>query len=232
MDVYLVPVTADRHELFCETRHDEGELQAPPSPHDSWWRRQVAKFRAAVAEAEQQHERENRGEVVERRGIGAWVMGRIAEAVAEQRLLWRLRNETAATLVHPDDIAGARALQLARAEMSADYRKHRNWSAIDGVLAIVVGLVFFLIPGPNVLGWYFLFRAIGHYFALKGARQGLDKVEWQTKTSSHLTAIRQALTGDPAACLATLDDIGAALGLERLSGFVNRVARGRRKKKG
>jgi hypothetical protein len=165
MDVYLVPVTADRHELFCETRRDEGEFEAPPNPRDSWWRRQVARFRKAVAEAEQQHERESRGEVVERRGIAAWVMGRIAEAVAEQRLLWRLRGETTATLIHPDDLSGLRALQLARAEMTADYRKHRNWSAIDGVLAIVIGVVFFLIPGPNVLGWYILFRAIGHYLA-------------------------------------------------------------------
>jgi hypothetical protein len=229
MDVYLVPVTADRHELFCEARHDEGELHAlPPDQPQSWWRRQVARFRLAVAEAEAEHERQSRGETVARRGIAAWVMGRIAEAVVEQRLLWRLRNETAATLVHPDDMDGGRAYQLARAEMSADYRKHRNWTGIDGILAIVVGVVFFLIPGPNVLGWYFLFRALGHYFALKGARQGLDRVEWQTKASPTLTAIRQTLTLPAPERLARLDEIGAALGLERLSGFVNRVARGRR----
>ena len=227
MDVFLVPVAADRHELYCEA--DPAEEAEPADQGTSWWRRQVARFRAAVAEAEAERRRQARGERTERRGIAAWTMGRIAEAVAEQRLLWRIRQETAATLVHPFDMNGDQALAMMRKEMTVDVRRHLRWTGIDGLLAIILGPGLFFVPGPNVLGWYFFFRAIGHFFSWKGARQGLLRVRWTTRPSSELSAIRHILTEGGPECLARLDDIGAKLGLAHLAAHVNRVSRGRRK---
>jgi hypothetical protein len=157
-------------------------------------------------------------------------MARIAEAVAEQRLLWRIRQETAATLVHPFDISGDRALAMMRKEMTVDARRHLRWSGIDGVLAAILGPGLFFVPGPNVLGWYFFFRAIGHFFSWKGARQGLLRVTWTAQASSDLTAIRGVLAEGGPECLGRLDEIGARLGLAHLTSFVNRVSRGRRRK--
>jgi hypothetical protein len=228
MDVFLVPVSADRHELYCESDVvDEAEPQA--AEETSWWRRQIARFRAAVAEAEAERRRQDRGEAHNRRGIAAWVMARIAEAVAEQRLLWRIRQETAAMLVHPLDMNGDAALATMRKEMTVDVRRHLRWSLIDGVLAIILGPGRFFIPGPNVVGWYFFFRAIGHFFSWKGARQGLLRVTWTTQASSDLTAIRQILAAGGPECLSRLDEVGARLGLAHLAAHVNRVSRGRRK---
>ena len=227
MDVFLVPVSADRHELYCET--DVGDETEPAHEGASWWRRQVARFRAAVAEAEAERRRKDRGEGSERRGIAAWAMGRIAEAVAEQRLLWRLRQEPAATLVHPSDVDGGKALELMRREMTADARRHLRWCGIDGLLAAILGPGLFFVPGPNVVGYYFAFRAIGHFFSWKGARHGLNQVKWSTRWSSDLAEIRQILAAGGPECLSRLDAVGTRLGLAHLAAHVNRVSRGRRK---
>ena len=40
------------------------------------------------------------------------------------------------------------------------------------VLLIVSG-VLALVPGPNVLAYYFAFRVVGHWLSMRGARQGL-----------------------------------------------------------
>ena len=226
MDVYLVPVAAGRYEPYCESSEDEARVEVQPA--DSWWRKQLAKFRASVAEAEAELRRRHRGEPTERRGITAWTMGRIAETVVEQRLLWRLRTETTAALMHPDDIQGLEAHALMRSSLESDYRKHRNWCGVDALLAAILGPGLFFIPGPNVVGWYFFFRAIAHFLSLKGARQGLDRVTWDARPSPPLTVIRGIITANDPDCLKQLDDIGRGLGLEHLGPFVKRVAGGRR----
>ena len=43
--------------------------------------------------------------------------------------------------------------------------------------------VFFLVPGPNVISWYFAFRAVGHFFAFRGAKKGLSSVVWACSPS-------------------------------------------------
>ena len=46
----------------------------------------------------------------------------IAEAIAEQRLLWHLRNRTAATLVHPDDLPATSVMPIVLRQIQKDSR--------------------------------------------------------------------------------------------------------------
>ena len=85
---------------------------------------------------------------------------------------------------------------------------------------------FTLVPGPNVLAYYFVFRTVGHFLSMRGARQGLDGVTWETEASPHLTALRLALPLDPALRSRRVEEIAAALGLDRLPRFVEGVADG------
>jgi hypothetical protein len=188
-------------------------------------RRQVARFRATLADAEEERVRCERGEVSEKRGLGKWVVARLAETIAEQRLLWHLRREDAACLVHPASQLGDQALALARLQFAADAAKHRRWLMIDGAITCVTGPVFFMVPGPNVISWFFAFRALGHLYAMRGARRALTGVEWTTRASDDLDALRGVLRLDPPERRARLDEIADALGLSALSGFVERVAR-------
>ena len=222
MTVFLVPVGARRHALYCEVKETETE-PIDPAPTSSFFGRLMHRFRRTVADAEA--EREEHGEATPRaRGFGQYIVRKIAEAVAEQRLLWHLRRASHGTLIHPQDISGYEALRMARAEFSSDYRKHLTRAAVNGSLSAVLGVVLFFVPGPNIVGFYFLFLAIGHFLALRGAQRGLRRVVWTTESSAALADVAAALTLDQAARRRELERITADLGLQRLWRFVERVA--------
>jgi len=226
MTVFLVPTGAGRYALYCEVKETEPDPVEPPRPPTSWRGRMLHQFRTTVADAEAEREREELGErPASKSGIGRYIVRKIAEAVAEQRLLWNLRRAVDVRLVHPDDVSGADALRVARAEFAADYRKHLTRGIINGTLSAVLGAVLFFVPGPNLIAYYFLFLAIGHYFALRGARRGLNGVSWTTEPSPTLTDVRAALALDAAIRRERLERITADLGLVRLWRFIERVAR-------
>jgi hypothetical protein len=81
-----------------------------------------------------------------------------------------------------------------------------------------------LLPGPNFLAYYFIFRAVGHFLSMRGAQQGMTTIAWQLDASGALTALRAALALDPDARLARVTDIALGLGLEHLPPFVDEVA--------
>ena len=56
----------------------------------------------------------------------------LAEKIAEQRLLWRLRNESELTLHYPDDVTADTAIADARAELQREADRHLKWIIIDG----------------------------------------------------------------------------------------------------
>lgn len=220
MNVYLVPATAGRHELYCEVTSGSSENAAGTG---SIRERLVNGFNRMVAEGEAAIHGEE-PDAPERGRIRKFITRRVAEAVAEQRLLWHLRHEAQVRLFHPDDISPANAVATARALVGADYAKHRRWLIIDGLIAAVTGPLFFFVPGPNIVSWYFAFRAIGHFFAMRGASQGLSGATWTTEPSAELTALRAALTLDHDTRSRRIDEIAAALGLDRLAWFVAKIA--------
>lgn len=224
--MFLVPVAESRHELYSESAHDDPLAgSTEPAEAASWWQRQIARFRATLAEAEEERRRRDRGEAEPKRGgVWRWIMRRIAEAIAEQRLLWQLRNQAEARLVYPDRMSPDHALDQMRASLTKDLAKHRRWCAIDALLTAITGPPLFFIPGPNVVSWYFFFRAIGHYLALRGATHGLTVTKWQAQSSPDLAAIRDAIRLPRSERRQRLDAIATALGLEHLTGFVERVS--------
>jgi len=225
MDVFLVPCGPDRYTPYCEKALDPEPELAQTTP--GWWQRQLRRFRDAV-EAAEADDGDTPGSADAasgaRGGVGRWIMRRIAEAVAEQRLLWTLRQETTAVLHHPDDVPPDRALTLLREELAADYGKHRRWCVIDALLVALFGPLFFFVPGPNLVSWYFAFRAVGHWLALRGARQGLDRVAWTAAASADLRDIRRALELPADERRDVVERVSGALGLSRLTRFVDRVS--------
>lgn len=223
MDVFLVPLGVERSELYCETPAElqDEVVDAPPS---GWVRRQIERFKQTLAEAEEERRRRERGEPSEKTGLWRKLIGKVAEAIAEQRLLWHLRYETAARLIHADNLEGARAIEIARGHFTTDYARHRRWLFIDGLLAAILGPGLFFVPGPNVIAYYFVFRAVGHYFSMRGAQHGLAAVTWEPQPSSHLTEVARVLELPCEARRARLDQIADALGLEHFAAFAERVA--------
>ncbi len=59
-----------------------------------------------------------------------------------------------------------------KSDFGAGLAKHRRWMIIDGLLVAITGPLFFFVPGPNVISWFFTFRAVGHFLSWRGARKG------------------------------------------------------------
>lgn len=223
MDVYLVPVGVDRYELYCEIADDSAETaEMPPA---GFFRRLTHRFQTMIAEAER--ERRSGGTPSTPRGWAGRVRARtmrwVAESVAEQRLLWHLRSQSRACLHYPDDLAEEDASRLLRAQLGRDYDRHRFWLVVD-LIGFVLSALLTLIPGPNLVAYYFAFRLVGHFLSMRGARRGLDAVAWRHEPSGPLAELRRALALEPTARAPLVREVAATLRLEHLASFFQRIA--------
>ena len=232
MDVFLLPVmpappgAEPPFELYCEPP-PEPEPEPGAESSRSFFGRMVLRFKQALAEGEAEERRQEHGEaeqVPANTGsrIGRFVKRKLAAAVAEQRLLWHLRHATSARLHHPVTVTSTRALEIAMAEFKKDFSKHRLWFIIDALLVVAQTPLAF-VPGPNFLAYYLIFRSVGHFFSFRGARKGMDAALWTAVPSEPLADLQQALSLDTAPRADRIAAIANALGLERLSVFMDRV---------
>jgi hypothetical protein len=228
MEVFLVPLGPGRHELYCEPAEDDEAAAGDAGEGPGFFARMRRRFTEMLRAAEVARARGARGEDDpidtwwER--AKAWVLAKVADAVAEQRLLWNLRHHTAARLHHAPDMSAEDALAIMRSSMVRDRDRHFRWLVIDAILMVVLGAALFFVPGPNVLGYYYVFRVVGHYLSWKGAKQGLDGVAWTTSPCDPLVDLRDAIGLAPAQRDERVDAVAARLRLPRLSLFVARIA--------
>jgi hypothetical protein len=229
MDVFLVPVGDGKYEPYCEVTDEDVTASASAT---GWRQRLVARFREmlAVAEAERARAREgvHDGDARETRlstRLKHRALHWIAERIAEQRLLWHLRRQTAVTLVHPDDMDGDEALRVARAALERDAKRHWRWLIVDALLFALSGLLL-LVPGPNIVAYYFAFRVVGHLLSWRGARQGLDEVTWHPTPSRDLADLRTEVAHDRGERRMRVRELAARLRLEHLPKFFDRMTVG------
>jgi hypothetical protein len=225
MDVYLVPAGPNRFELYCESAEDP----VPPSTElaGGVWKRLHEKFSAVLAAVEREQDHSLPAHPAPEGGIMSRLRARglrwIAERVAEQRLLWRLRGQSKVRAFFPAGIDAAAALATIRESLGRDSDRHLRWMAVD-----LVGLLFSLLltplPGPNLPGYYFTFRVVGHFLAIRGARQGLNVVSWDLQPSAPLAELAgvELLPSDVRE--SRVRAIAAQLGLPRLARFFERTA--------
>jgi len=220
MIVYLVPIGRGRFELYSEPADE-----AIPAPSgDGFFRRQAhrvaARWRDALHAAHTTERPRARGRLARWRDA---VVCRLAETVAEQRTLWALRDEPAATAVYPANLDPVEAQAILNRSLAHARRHHLRWLLVDSLAFGVSGLLI-LVPGPNLVAYYFAFRLIGHYLSWRGARQALDRAIWSAQPEPELAALA-ALADVPRDLRASrVDAIAARLKLPRLSAFFDRAA--------
>ena len=198
MDVFLVPVAPDRYELYCEEPDEPARRgqDAPPAgilpppgasrSASSSRRRSAQRRRGARSRAEARPSLFGR---VKHRdpALGRRVDCRAAPALAAPRQgcrparVSRRRHRAAGAPV----TAPLAAARLGAPPLLAG---HRQLGALGSIALI-------LLPGPNFIGYYFLFRIVGHYLSLRGARQGLVGVTWTARPAPALATLR-TLVGD------------------------------------
>ncbi len=232
VDVYLVPIGPAGYELFCESAEVDDVDPGGEAPRAG---RFYARFRRMIAEAQGQRRARRLAAVpadpdtqqplpIRLRNT---VVGWVAEAIAEWRLLWHLRKQAALELVHPADLDGDRALAVTRRRLGRDADHHLRRLFLSSLVAVLLGLLFF-VPGPNFLAYYFVFLAVGHLLAWRGARHGLAHVQWRTRASEPLGELRGIFDLHPDERAGHVRDVAARLGLDYLAPFVERMAVRRR----
>ena len=204
MDVYLVPIAADRFETYYEAPEDDEPAESAEGL--GFFGRLRVRFHAQLKEAEQAR---HQAAVDEPRTFLGRMQARllrwVAERVAEQRLLWRLRTADAAML----HVAADMDPQAAETVHS---------------VALVLSAPVAVIPGPNVLGYLFTFTVVGHFLSWRGARRGASLVRWRVVPSSDLAELRRALVPGAADRHRVIHEVADRLHLPKLARFVERMA--------
>src|SRR5262245_34174333 len=218
MIVFLVPAGRNRYELYSEAPEEIGE---EPGQHEGFFRRWAHK--ASV----QWHllvDRARRGGAPGRfaRWRDAFVC-RLAESIAEQRTLWALRLETAATVRYPATLGDAAARSILDKLLAKSRQHHGRWLIVDTVLFLISGILFF-VPGPNLVAYYFAFRLVGHLQSWRGARQGMDRVSWSLEPDQGLQELASLIDVPRATRAPRVAAIAARLNLPRLTAFFERIA--------
>jgi hypothetical protein len=221
--VYLIPIGRGRFDLYTEPP----EETASATPHDAGrWRRTLDHLRerwrrAAHAAAHAPHgDHRPAGRIA---GARDWLVRRIAESIAEQRTLWSLRGVTAAAFISPSDLSDAAAAAV-RERLLIHARTHHGWWLLANLVGVAATAVLVLLPGPNVIGYYFLFRVVGHFLSWRGATHGLEGIRWEARAEPALTALGALADLPRDEREAQVEALAAALHLPRLAAFFDRVA--------
>ena len=118
-------------------------------------------------------------------------MSWIAKRIAEQRLLWNLRKQEHVVAVHPSDTTFDAVLPHIQQSLQRDFERHRFWLVVDTIGLVVSGLLA-IVPGPNLLAYYFLFRVGGHWLSMRGATQGRRRIQWEGRPCEFLNGLARS----------------------------------------
>lgn len=221
MNVYFVPLAAGRFEPYFEQEDPPEVIDAPSR---GLFARVAARFTQMVREAERErHEQTHEEPATRLARLKRRVMRWIAERVAEQRLLWKLRGCDAAELHVPEDLAPEDGLRLFRAGLQKDGDRHFRWLLVH-TLGLIASAPLVLVPGPNVLGYFFTFTVVGHFLSFRGARRGLNDVRWSVVPNPALTTIGRAVVTPPPERYRLIHEAAVRLRLAHLAHFVERMA--------
>jgi hypothetical protein len=225
MDVYLVPAGPDRHVLYCEPA---GERVGSHDSGRGVWRRLLDAFAHVLAAVEREHDPADDGSASESPPPGllprlrSRVLRWLAERVADQRVLWRLQGQTRVRAFHSDGLDPAGALAATHRGLRAESRRHAGWLGFD-IVCLLLSLLLIPLPGPNLIGYYFAFRVVGHVLSIRGARQGLRRVTWDLEVSRPLGELAGAAGLPPVERARIVRSVADQLGLPRLPKFCERV---------
>lgn len=224
MDVFLIPFGREEYHIYYEPTDE-----APLSPDEmgelgvvARWRQ---RFSAMLHEAEQErHRPQSAHEPAGFLGRAYRRMMRfLAERVSEWRVLWHLRRADDLRAHTPADLEEDQARRILTDILKRDSDRHTRWAAINLVL-LAASAPLALVPGPNVLAYFFTFNVVGRFLAMRGARRGLNDIPWRIIPTPELSDLRAALAQTEPHRERTVHDVATRLHLPHLARFFERIA--------
>jgi hypothetical protein len=184
--------------------------------------REVSRHKGALAWAEHQYFKFEKVLRESERGIGLrvrrvweWLHRRTSP---DEAVLRTLRLADTVELYSPAEMTSQKAMESWSHHISAKRRRHTLWLIIDTIVTPLT-LLLMPLPGPNVVGYWFVYRAFCHLLVLLGIRKARDEIE--RTTVHHEEMLDELLNGRNEA---KISDLSVKYGLKDLAGFISRVA--------
>lgn len=216
MVVYLVPAGAGRFELYAEAV-DEPSADAPSSRLGRAVAAAIAGWHRAVEHARTRERKNAIG-----RSVDAAIC-RLADRLAEQRGLGSLRGREVIIVRFPSNLPADRVEAETRRGLDRTARHHR-WRCVLYLALFVVSGVLAILPGPNLLAYYFAIALFGHLQAWRGATHAATGVRLLCEADAGLADLSGLVDVPRAAREAALEAIAARMNVPRLAAFFDRVA--------
>jgi hypothetical protein len=164
--IYLLLIDNERFFFYSdenEASHESSEPTDSTGPRQSrlhgWLQGQLAKFRSAWHQAES-------GLTLWLRRVWEWLH---SWSHPDEWMLARLRSARKIELRHPESRSGDEVLAIWQDYLAQQRKRHLTWLCINSVIAPWT-LLLVPLPGPNVVGIWFLYRVIHHLLVVWGIR--------------------------------------------------------------
>jgi hypothetical protein len=88
----------------------------------------------------------------------------------DEAMLARLRSAPTVELYHPASRRGDEVRAIWMDYLRQQWRRHLVWLIVNAVIA-PISVLFAILPGPNLIGYWFAYRAIHHSLVVWGIRR-------------------------------------------------------------
>ena len=211
MKVYLLPLEDDEALFYSEgpevVAAEEVEVAAPRGGVRGWAEQKYKSLQSVLNESE-------RGVGLRVRRTWEWLQKRTAP---DEPLLRSLRGAKAIELIHPAFLDKDAASERWNDYLASRGRRHLFWLIINAVVSPLT-LLLAPLPGPNLIGYWFVYRAICHLLARLGSRRARSgEVATDFVASSELDETFAAAADERIA------RVEASLGLQGLGAYLERA---------
>lgn len=124
----------------------------------------------------------------------------------DEAMLSRLRSARRIELHHPAGRPGVQVLGLWHEYLDHRWWRHVLWTTANGLIAPPALLTLWILPGPNIIGYWFAYRAVHHALIVRGitrVRRGqvalelhqVTALDWPIERDDEGKARHEALDG-------------------------------------
>lgn len=209
MKVYLLPLEDEECLFYSEGPEaaTEAEEAAPREGVRGWAEQKYKSLQVVLNESES-------GVGLRVRRAWEWLQKRTAP---DEPLLRSLRGVGSIELVHPATMDERRTRERWEDYLSSRNRRHTFWLVVNAIFSPLT-LLLAPLPGPNVIGYWFVYRAVCHLLARLGIRRARSiDVQTTLVASSALDETFAAADNERIA------GVEAGFGLKGLSAYLERA---------
>lgn len=213
MKVYLLPLGGGEYLFYSEGPEaaeaaGEAEAGAERGGLRGWAERKYKSLQSVLNESES-------GVGLRVRLAWEWLQRRTAP---DEPLLRSLRGAGEIKLVHPSSLSTEDVRERWEDYLSSRNRRHTLWLALNAIVSPLTVLLAPL-PGPNVIGYWFIYRAVCHLLARLGIRraQSMEGAALELLSSEALNETLEAADAERIASVAN------GFGLKGLAAYLERV---------